>query len=153
MPVIDCALPKRWRVSTRGVVYFRMAVPLRVLPELLTAFSCEFTTRFGELDGGSRWRNDVLLIAARAYSRMMPPSQRDIQSNGPDELGARIVSEIRDAPRPVVNTHFLMKRLDLPFEDVYEVLERLVEEGTVEHMEVRNYGHLWWLPSEPRLSG
>lgn len=72
-------------------------------------------------------------------------SDEENQRDGTDELSTRIISEISDAPRPVVNTHYLMKRLDLPFEDVYERLERLVDEGTVEHMEVRNYGHLWWL--------
>ena len=82
----------------------------------------------------------------------MPPSHRETQSNGTDELSSRLVSEISDAPHPVVNTQYLMNRLDLPFEDVYERLERLVEEGTVEHMEVRNYGHLWWLASGYRLS-
>ena len=82
----------------------------------------------------------------------MPPARREAQRDGTDTLSDRIVFEIRTAPRPVVNTHFLMKRLDLPFEDVYERLEHLVEQGTVEHMEVKNYGHLWWLASDHRRS-
>ncbi|WP_177232555.1 hypothetical protein [Halogeometricum rufum] len=45
-----------------------------------------------------------------------------------------------------------MRRLDRPFETVSRELERLVDEGTVERVRVRDRGHLWWLSEDARRS-
>lgn len=84
----------------------------------------------------------------------MAPSGRDEWRDGDDgdDLRERLVSELAAAPRPVVNTHYLVRRLDRPFETVSRELERLVDEGTVERVRVRDRGHLWWLSEDARRS-
>ena len=62
-----------------------------------------------------------------------------------DDTDERIVDAIREAPMPVVNTHYLVHALDRPDGEVVEHLERLVEEGVIDHREVEGRGHLWWL--------
>jgi hypothetical protein len=77
----------------------------------------------------------------------MPSSPGD-RSDEADEFRERVVAEMRDAPRPVMNTRYLTSRVDRPLDDVFETLERLAERGTVEHVEVAGYGHLWWLSAD-----
>ncbi|WP_224269652.1 hypothetical protein [Haloprofundus salinisoli] len=55
-----------------------------------------------------------------------------------------IVEVIRCAPQPVVNTGYLAERFGVPLWAMYERLEALTETGVLEHMEVRERGHLWW---------
>jgi hypothetical protein len=102
---------------------------------------------------------DTELLLSGTEDREMPPSGsgerndgREDLSDGREDLRERLVSELATAPRPVVNTHYLMKRLDLPFDPVYRGLERLADEGTVEHATVRDRGHLWWLSRDSRRS-
>jgi hypothetical protein len=63
----------------------------------------------------------------------------------------RIVEAIRTAPQPVVNTRYLVLELDVPFEELLDRLEALVEEGRLEHLEVAGEGHLWNLSVEEEL--
>lgn len=70
-----------------------------------------------------------------------------------EDARERIVAAIRDAPRPVVNTGYLVRRLDVPAADLRPVLDALVEAGVLDHTEVRNRGHLWWLTLEAELDG
>jgi hypothetical protein len=83
---------------------------------------------------------------------MVPSGRDEWRGDGDEELRERLVSELATAPRPVVNTHYLMTRLDRPFETVSRELERLVDEGVVEHVQVRDRGHLWWLSGDARRS-
>lgn len=61
------------------------------------------------------------------------------------EFDERLVDAMRAAPMPVVNTHYLVQALDRPYEEVLDHLDRLVEEGVVDHLAVEGRGHLWWL--------
>ncbi|WP_224332273.1 hypothetical protein [Haloprofundus halobius] len=55
-----------------------------------------------------------------------------------------IVEVIRCAPKPVVNTGYVAERFGVPLWAMYARLESLVDAGVLEHMEVRERGHLWW---------
>ncbi|MFC5973878.1 hypothetical protein ACFPYI_21350 [Halomarina salina] len=70
-----------------------------------------------------------------------------VPENRPDthEFDERLVDAIREAPMPVVNTQYLVRASDRPHAEVVERLDRLVEEGVVDHLEVEGRGHLWWL--------
>ncbi|WP_224447265.1 helix-turn-helix domain-containing protein [Haloprofundus salilacus] len=62
-----------------------------------------------------------------------------------------ILEVIRCAPQPVVNTGYLAERFGVPIWAMYARLESLTEAGVLEHMEVRNRGHLWWKSFETEL--
>lgn len=61
----------------------------------------------------------------------------------------RIVTAIRAAPRPVVNTRYLANELDVPIEDLFDRLESMADDGRLEKLEIRGRLHLWQLsPAE-----
>ncbi len=64
---------------------------------------------------------------------------------------ASIVAAIRDAPAPVVNTRYLAGEFETSVDAMRNRLFELVEDGTLEHAEARNRGHLWWLSVETEL--
>lgn len=65
----------------------------------------------------------------------------------------RIVEAIRTASQPVVNTRYLVLELDVPFEELFDRLQALVEEGRLEHLEIAGEGHLWFLSLEEEREG
>ncbi|MFC4359985.1 hypothetical protein ACFO0N_18715 [Halobium salinum] len=80
----------------------------------------------------------------------MTPARPTDDERGDDREGkARVVEALRTAPKPAVNTGYLVKRIDRPHGEVFALLDRLADEGAVEHLEIRGVGHLWWLPSDP----
>ncbi|MFD1511837.1 hypothetical protein [Halomarina rubra] len=80
-------------------------------------------------------------------------STRPSRSDAGDDLTERLVAAIRDAPRPVVNTGYLVRQLDRPAADLRPELDALVEAGVLDHHEVRGRGHLWWLTLDAELEG
>lgn len=62
-----------------------------------------------------------------------------------DDVDEPLVDAISEAPMPVVNTHYLVRALDRPYAEVFDRLDRLVDEGVLERIEVEGRGHLWWL--------
>lgn len=68
-----------------------------------------------------------------------------------DGVEERLVTAIRGAPKPVVNTHYLAGELDLPVDETFDRLDRLAGDEVVEHMEVQGLGHLWWLSTDSEL--
>lgn len=62
-----------------------------------------------------------------------------------------VVRAIRGAPRPVVNTRYLADDLEVDPAELREFLHELVEEGVLEHLEIRDRTHLWWLSLETEL--
>ena len=84
---------------------------------------------------------------------MPPPPDHDpnIGAESEDAADDRIVEAIRAAPQPVVNTRYLVLELDVPFEELFDRLESLAEEGRLEHFEVRGEGHLWSLSLDEEL--
>lgn len=84
----------------------------------------------------------------------MPPSPGSDAGRGSDSeasIDDEIVEAIRAAPQPVVNTRYLALEFDAPFEELFDRLQAMVEEGRLEHLEVRNRGHLWFLSLEEEL--
>ncbi|KTG09924.1 hypothetical protein AUR64_09880 [Haloprofundus marisrubri] len=81
---------------------------------------------------------------------MDPPERSDESTEIPDCTSesaiptTAIVDAIRHAPEPVVNTGYLAERFDVPLGAMYARLESLTDAGVLEHMEVRQRGHLWW---------
>lgn len=66
----------------------------------------------------------------------------------PPVADGEIVAAIRDAPRPVVNTNYLVRALDVPPDVLSRQLERSLESGAIEHVQIAGRLDLWWLSSE-----
>ncbi|WP_255169143.1 hypothetical protein [Natrononativus amylolyticus] len=59
-----------------------------------------------------------------------------------------VVRAIVDAPQPVVNTRYLAGEFDVEPAELREELYELVDDGVLEHLEIRGRTHLWWLSLE-----
>lgn len=87
---------------------------------------------------------------------MAPSPDRDADaSDSADQIDSveddGIVEAIRAAPKPVVNTRYLALELGVPSEALLDRLRSLVDEGRLEHLEVRGRGHLWYRSLDEEL--
>jgi len=68
-----------------------------------------------------------------------------VTEKDPPVAESEIVAAISDAPRPVVNTNYLVGALGVPPDVLSRQLERSIETGAIEHVEIAGRLDLWWL--------